>query len=412
MASEKVMMGLDIGSSWIRAAIGSISKDGSLMVDTLCERPSDGVRNGVIVNVEQTLKSISSVIQEAELQAGVEVQTVIAGVGGSSIEGRQSEGVIGINTKGLEITSSDIFKSLEVARTFELAQDRFILHTLVQDFSVDGKSGIKDPVNMSGHRLESRALVVLGSQTNCSNTKKCLQRAGFNNSRLVLEQLADAEVVLGTDEKEMGTVLINIGSNITNMIVYQGGSPCYVGGVDLGGNNVTNDIAFLLNKPKTTAEQIKCESGNCFIPSVKQEDKIIIPQVGGLPSIQMPKVELSKIIEPRMAEIFSLLKQDLEVKGIRGNFGGGVVLVGGGSLISGATELANEIFRMQARIGFPEALPGLDRTYIDPRYTTVLGLLKSEARRSGGGSNRHSNGKDSSKSGFFRKLSNFIKTVV
>ncbi|MCR4676663.1 MAG: cell division protein FtsA [Sphaerochaetaceae bacterium] len=412
MASEKIMMGLDIGSSWIRAAIGSLSKDGQLMIDTLCERPSEGVRNGVVVNVEQTVKSINSVIQEAELQAGVEVQSIIAGVGGSSIEGRQSEGVIGINTRGLEITSSDIFKSLEVARTFELAQDRFILHTLVQDFSVDGKSGIKDPINMSGHRLESRALIVLGSQTVCSATKKSLQRAGMNNSRLVLEQLADAEVVLGTDEKEMGTVLINIGSNITNMIVYKGGSPCYVGGVDLGGNSVTNDIAYLLNKPKSVAEQIKCEHGSCFIPSVKPEDKIIIPQIGGLPSIQMPRVELSKIIEPRMAEIFSLLKQNLESKGIGGSFGGGVVLVGGGSLISGATELANEIFRMQARIGFPEALPGLDRSYIDPRYTTVLGLLKSEARRSGGGSSKTLSGKNSSKSGFFTKLSNFIKTIV
>lgn len=414
MSAEKVFMGLDIGSSWTRAVVGSMSKDGQLMVDSICERPSEGVRNGLIVNAEQTLKNINSVIQEAELQAGTEVESVIVGVGGSTIEGRQSEGVAGITTKGLEITNADIYKSLEVARTFELPPDRVILHTLVQDFSVDGQSGIKDPIDMTGHRLESRALVVTGNNTNCQMTKKLLQRAGAQSVRLVLRQLADAEVVLSTDEKEMGTVLINVGSNCTNMIVYKNGAPQYVGGIDFGGSHVTNDIAYILNKPKAVAEQIKCEYGSCYIPSVNPEDKILIPQVGGLPSIQLPKIELTKIIEPRMAEIFSMLKKNLEDKNIRGTFGGGVVLVGGGSLLSGITELASEIFGMQARIGFPEALSGLDRSYIDPRYSTVLGLLKSEARKMGGGSSRgtRKHGKRSEKTSVFQKVSDFFKTVV
>jgi len=414
VASEKILMGLDIGSAWTRAVIGSLSKDGKLMVDSICECPSEGVEKGVIVNAEQTVKTISSVIQEAELQAGAEAQNVIAGVGGSSVRGIQSQGVAGINTKGLEITNSDIYRSLEVARTFELGQDRIILHTLVQDFSVDGKSGIKDPVNMTGHRLDSRALVITGSQNNCQNLRKCIQRAGIGNTRLVLQQLADADVVLSQDEKEMGTILINIGSNITNMIVYQNGSPQYAGGIDLGGVNVTNDIAYIFNKPKSVAEQIKCEYGCCYIPSVRPDEKIVIPQVGGLPSIQIPKKELSKIIEPRMAEIFSLLKKDMEDKHVRGSFGGGVVLVGGGSLLSGVTELATEIFRIQARIGFPEALPGLDRSYINPKYTTVLGLLKSEAKRNtvSRGSRSGSGVRSSQKTGLFQKLSNFFKTVV
>ena len=414
MSAEKVFMGLDIGSSWTRAVVGSMSKDGQLMVDSICERPSEGVRNGLIVNAEQTLKNINSVIQEAELQAGTEVESVIVGVGGSTIEGRQSEGVTGITTKGLEITNADIYKSLEVARTFELPPDRVILHTLVQDFSVDGQSGIKDPIDMTGHRLESRALVVTGNNTSCQMTKKLLQRAGAQSVRLVLRQLADAEVVLSTDEKEMGTILINVGSNCSNMIVYKNGAPQYVGGIDFGGSHVTNDIAYILNKPKAVAEQIKCEYGSCYIPSVNPEDKILIPQVGGLPSIQLPRIELTKIIEPRMAEIFSMLKKNLEDKNIRGTFGGGVVLVGGGSLLSGITELASEIFGMQARIGFPEALSGLDRSYIDPRYSTVLGLLKSEARKMGGGSSKgtRKHGKRSEKTSVFQKVSNFFKTVV
>ncbi|MCF0261339.1 MAG: cell division protein FtsA [Sphaerochaetaceae bacterium] len=414
MASEKIMMGLDIGSSWVRAVIGSVSKDGQLMVDSICERPSEGVRNGVVVNVEQTLKTISSVIQEAELQAGVEVQSVITGIGGSTINGTPQTGVVGINSKDLEITSNDIYHSLEVARAFELPSDREILHTLVQDFSVDGKSGIKDPADMKGHRLESRVLIVTGSSSNCSNTRKTLQRAGINQSRFVLSQLADAEVVLSADEKEMGTILINIGGSTTNMIVYQNGSPSYVGGIDFGSGNVTNDIAYILNKPKMVAEQVKVENGSCYAPNVSGADNVIIPQVGGLPSIQMPKSELCKIIEPRMAEIFSLLKNELDTVLPNGTFGGGVVLVGGGSLLSGATDLASEIFRKQARIGFPEALPGLDRSYINPKYTTVLGLLKTEAKKAGPSNGK--NGKIEKRSnrgdGVLGKLSSFFKKII
>lgn len=414
MASEKIIMGLDIGSSWVRAVIGSVSKEGQLMVDSICERPSEGVRAGVVVNVEQTLKSISSVIQEAELQAGVEVQSVVTGVGGGSVSGTQSQGVVGINTKELEIKTEDVYHSLDVAKAFELPVDREILHTLVQDFSVDGKSGIKDPVDMAGHRLESKVLIVTGSSSNCSTTRKTIQRAGINSSKLVISSLADAEVVLSSDEREMGTILINIGGSTSNMIVYQGGSPYYVGGVDLGSNNVTSDIAYMLNKPKVVAEQVKLESGSCYIPNVQADEKIIIPQVGGLPAIQMPKSELCKIIEPRMAEIFSILKKDLDAKVPPATYGGGVVLVGGGSLLSGVTDLASEIFRMQARIGFPEALPGLDRSYINPKYTTVLGLLKTGSRRSvASPSTRGKKDKRSSKAdGVLGKISQFFKKII
>lgn len=414
MASEKVLLGLDIGSSWVRAVVGSVSKDGQLMVDSICERASEGVKNGVIVNPEKTVKNIISVIQEAELQAGTEAQSVVVGMGGSSIECRQSEGVAGITTKGLEISSADIYKSLEIARTFELPPDRVILHTLVQDFSVDGQSGIKDPTDMTGHRLESRALVVTGSSANFQNTKKCLQKANLNNSRITLTQLADAEVVLSSDDKEMGVILINLGSSCTNMIVYRNGSPEYVGGIDLGSSNVTSDISDLFQKPKAIAEQVKTEAGCCYLPSVNTDESIIIPGVPGSPAYRLPKKELCRIIEPRMAEIFSILKHDLEERNIRGPFGAGVVLVGGGSLLSGATELAQEIFKVPARIGFPEALAGLDRTYINPKYTTVLGLLKTEAKKSLGGSktSRKRSIGSSDRTSIFQKVSNFLKTVI
>ncbi len=412
MASEKVLLGLDIGSSWVRAVVGSVSKDGQLMVDSICERPSEGVRSGVVVNIEQTRKAISSVIQEAELQAGIEAQSVITGIGGSSVNGYSSQGVVGINAKDLEITRNDIADCLKSARAFELPADKEVLHTLVQDFTVDGKTGIKDPIDMTGHRLESKVLIVMGSSSNCSNTRRALQSAGLNSARLVLSQLADADIVLSADEKEMGTILINIGGSTSNMIVYQNGSPVYVGGVDLGSSSVTNDIAFILNKPKMVAEQVKVESGCCYLPSVSTDEKVIIPQVGGLPSIQMPKKELCKIIEPRMAEIFSLLKKGLDSKITHGTFGGGVVLVGGGSLLSGVTDLASEIFRLQARIGFPEALPGLDRSYINPKYATVLGLLKTEAKKTANAQMGRGNDKHPNKTSFFGKITSIFKTIV
>ena len=413
MAGEKIMMGLDIGSSWVRAVIGTVARDGTVMIDSICERPSEGVRGGAIVNIEQTLKTITSVITEAQLQAGADVQQIIIGVGGNHIEGIPSQGVVGINAKDQEIKREDIYRSLEVARAFELPLEREILHTLVQDFRVDGRDGIKDPIDMLGHRLESRVLVVTASSSICQNERKCIQRAGFQVQRLVAQQLADAEAVLSVEEKEMGTILINIGGGITNMIVYANGAPVFTGGVNLGGNHVTSDIAYILNKPKVIAEQVKCEFGNCHIPSVHEDDMILIPQIGGLPSIKMPKKELSKIIEPRMAEIFSLLQVELEKKQVRGSFGGGIVLVGGGSLLSGATELASEIFRLPARIGFPEALHGLDRSYINPRYSTTLGLLMSETKKlrdmSGGSGSKQDNQKSSGT--FGKKLKGFFRTI-
>jgi cell division protein FtsA len=381
VATDKIMMGLDIGSSWTRAVVGSVNRDGQLMVDSICEKPSEGVKFGSIVNIEQTLKVINSVINEAELQAGAEVQSVILGVGGSHIEGVASNGVVGITNKEHEIKREDIYRSLDVARAVDLPQDREFLHTLVQDFQVDTRAGIKDPIDMLGHRLESRVLLISGSSSICQNQRKCVQKAGLQVQRMILQSVADSEIVLSVEEKEMGTILINIGAGTTNMIAYVNGAPLYAGGVNIGSDNVTNDIAYILNKPKAMAEQIKCENGACYIPSIDPNDMILIPQVGGLPAIRMPKKELSKIIEPRMAEIFALLQNELEKRNITGGFGGGVVLVGGGAMLSGATDLASEIFKLPARIGFPEALSGLDRSYIDPRYSTVLGLLKSEAKK-------------------------------
>jgi cell division protein FtsA len=223
-----MLMGLDIGSSRTRCVIGSVSRDRQLMVDSICEHPSEGVRAGSIVNIEQTLKTIQTVINEAELQAGAEMNEVIIGIGGENIVGIASTGVVGINSKDQEIKREDIFRSLEVARAFELPRSRDSSY-LGPGFQIDGQMGIKDPIDMLGHRLESRVLIVTAASSMCQNERKCIQRSGLTVQRLVLQSLADSEVVLSSEEKEMGTILINIGSGITNMIAYSNGAPVYPG---------------------------------------------------------------------------------------------------------------------------------------------------------------------------------------
>ncbi len=414
MAGDKMLMGLDIGSSKIRCVIGSVNHDGQLMVDSICERPSEGVRNGSIVNIELTLKAISSVVNEAELQAGAELSEVIIGIGGENIVCVPSNGVAGIKGNGQEIKQEDVMRSLEVARSFELPPDREIIHTLVQEFNIDGQGGIKDPIDMLGHRLETKALIVTASASIAQNKRKCVMRSGLNIRRMVLQSLADSEVVLSPEEKEMGVILINIGGGTSNMIVYSHGAPQYVSGINEGGDLVTSDLAQILNKPRQMAEQIKFDSGFSYVPSVSPEQMVTIPSVQGMPAIVMPKRELSRIIEARMAEIFSRLQQGMAKAGVGGNYGGGVVLVGGGSLLSGVTDLAHEIFGIPARLGFPEAIGGLDRNYINPGYTTVLGLLKYEAKKLGEQQQprrRHEGDRAGSQESVASRIKGFFRTL-
>ncbi|MCI7606226.1 MAG: cell division protein FtsA [Spirochaetales bacterium] len=381
MAADKTIVGLDIGTSSTRVAVGSVSRDGQLVIESVVERPSEGVKNGSIVNIEQTMKTISSVIGEAEVQAGTEISSVIIGIGGDQIKGIKSNGVVGINSKDQEITKDDIRRSIDVARNIQLPQNTEILHSLVQDFYVDSRSGIKDPVDMLGHRLDTKILLVLGSSPIIQNQKKCVHKTGLQVQKVVFQTLADAEVVLSPEEKDMGAIVIDIGSGSTNYIAYSGGAPVHVGGINRGSDLVTSDIAYLFQLPKAAAESLKLTDGSCYSPGIDDSDMMVTPALGGKPAIRMPRKEFAKVIEARMAEILLMIQQDLQDNQIQGPFGAGIVLVGGGALMGGVTELAAEIFRLPSRIGFPEAISGLDRTYIDPKYATVLGLFKSEAKR-------------------------------
>ncbi len=381
MGADKTIVSLDIGTSSTRVAVGSVSRDGQFVIESVTDRPSMGVKNGSIVNIEQTMKVLSQVISDAEVQAGEEIRSVIIGLGGDQIRGIKSNGVVGINSKDQEITKDDIKRSIDVARNIQLPQNMEILHSLVQDFYVDNRSGIKDPVDMLGHRLDTKILLVLGSSPIIQNQKKCVQKSGLEVQKIVFQTLADAEVVLSAEEKDMGAIVIDIGAGTTNYIAYSGGAPVHVGGINRGSDLITGDISYLFQLPRAASESLKITDGSCYSPGVSADEMVLTPSLGGKPSIRMPKKEFAKVIEARMAEIFLMIQDDLQQNNVNGTFGSGIVLVGGGALMSGVTELSAEIFRLPTRIGFPEAISGLDRTYIDPKYATVLGLFKSEARR-------------------------------
>ncbi len=381
MGADKTIVSLDIGTSSTRVAVGTVSRDGQGVIESVTDRPSIGVKNGSIVNIEQTMKVLSQVISDAEVQAGEEIRSVIIGLGGDQIRGIKSNGVVGINSKDQEITKDDIKRSIDVARNIQLPQNMEILHSLVQDFYVDNRCGIKDPVDMLGHRLDTKILLVLGSSPIIQNQKKCVQKSGLEVQKIVFQTLADAEVVLSPEEKDMGAIVIDIGAGTTNYIAYSAGSPVHVGGINRGSDLITGDISYLFQLPRAASESMKITDGTCYSPGVSADETIITPSLGGKPSIRMPRKEFAKVIEARMAEIFLMIQDDLQQNNVNGTFGSGIVLVGGGALMSGVTELSAEIFRLPTRIGFPEAISGLDRAYIDPRYATVLGLFKSEARR-------------------------------
>jgi len=379
--SEKLIVGLDIGSTKICAVAAGFTDYGELEVVHTSVLPSEGIRAGVIINIETAMRIIQQVVEHIELETGNEVDSVITGIGGQHIECTVSEGVVGISGKENEIHKNDIIRSLEVARAIDLPLDKEILHTLVQDFIVDGRSGIRDPIDMIGHRLETKVMIVTGDVTVSQNIRKCVNRAGYRAKKLVLQQLADSEAVLTQEERDMGTLLIDIGGGMTNIIGFHKGAPVYVSGIGIGGSQVTSDLVYILNKPYDIVENIKKAYGCCYEDLVDPDETVTIPPVSGWPSVKMPRKELCKIIEPRAAEIFTLLKTRLQQAVPLNRFGGGIVLAGGGARMPGAAELAGEIFNLPVRLGIPKSLRGLQQEYVSPEYAAVIGLVMYESKK-------------------------------
>jgi cell division protein FtsA len=372
---EDVIGGLDIGTTKVCAVIGRIGAYDSIDILGVGSSPSNGLRKGVVVNIESTVRSVASAIEKAELMAGIEIKSVFAGIAGGHITGRNSKGVVAVSTRGNEITPTEVERVIDAAKAIALPMEREVIHVLPHEFVVDSQEGIKDPVGMTGVRLEAEVHIVTGAVASAQNIVKSVNRAGYSVNDIVLEPLASALATLKDDEKELGVVLVDIGGGTTDILVYQNGSIRHTGVISMGGNHVTNDISIGLRIPNQRAEEIKRRLGVALSEVADPGEMIEIPSVGGRKPAVMPRQVLAEIIEPRMEEILFLVRENLENKEIKDTLSGGIVLTGGASLLEGTGTLAERIFEMPVRIGVPYGIGGLVDEVSSPEYATSVGLV-------------------------------------
>ncbi|MDR2363635.1 MAG: cell division protein FtsA, partial [Spirochaetaceae bacterium] len=378
------MVGLDIGTTKVCAVIGERNENGTLEITGVGKSVSTGLRKGVVVNIEATLKSVSAAIEAAEMMSGREVHTCWTGIGGSHIDGLNSRGVVAVTGKTREtreIGPEDISRVLEAARAVVIPMDRQVLEVIPQSYIVDDQKGIRDPLDMIGVRLEAEVHIITCSVTSAQNLVKCVNRAGFRVNDMILQSLAAGRSVLTEEEKELGVALIDLGGGTTNVMVYTGGTPYSTTTIPAGGIQVTSDISLLKNIAFETAEGIKLEAGCCWDDFLEEDDDIIVPGVGGRPPLPIPKSQLLAIIRPRMEEIFNMVKEKLDKLSLSRPMGGGIVLCGGGAQLLGAAELATHVFKLPVRVGVPLPVGGLVEEYRSPVYATAVGLVLEGALR-------------------------------
>jgi len=375
LADETIITGLDIGTTKVCAVIGQINELGRIDIIGVGTAPSFGLRKGVVVNIDNTVKSISKAIEEAELMAGVEVESVYTGIAGGHIKGINSRGVVAISSRTHEITQADVDRVVDAARAISIPIDREVIHVIPQEFIVDDQDGIKDPVGMSGIRLEAEVHIITGAVSSIENIIKSVHRAGYEVEDIVLEPLASAEAILTNEEKELGVVLVDLGGGTTDIIMFLNGSIWHTGIIALGGNHVTNDIAIGLRTPAQSAEIIKKKYGCAYTDMVDPQEVIEVPAVGGRAPKKVSRKFLSEIIQPRMEEILGLVQREIKISGFDELIAAGAVVTGGGSLLEGTVELAEKVLEIPVRLGIPEKVGGLSDTVNTPLYATGVGLV-------------------------------------
>ncbi len=380
MAKSDLIVGLDIGTTKICAVVGEATPEGVDVVG-IGTSPSTGLRKGVVVNIEQTVQSIQKALEEAELMAGCEIRSVYAGIAGSHIKGFNSHGVIAV--KGGEVTPKDVERAMDAAKAIAIPLDREVIHTLPQEYIVDDQRGIADPLGMAGVRLEVHVHIVTGAVTSAQNIVRSCHRSGLDVSDIVLEALASAKAVLTEEERELGVALVDLGGGTTDIAIFHNDSIKHTGVLALGGQNLTNDIAFGLRTPMASAERIKVKYGCSMVDLVHQDEIIEVPSVGGREPRRLSRKILAEICQPRMDEVLSLVDQELTRSGCKNLIGAGVVLTGGTALIDGCQELGEQIFNLPTRIGYPRNVGGLKDVVNSPKFATAVGLLCYGAEKEG-----------------------------
>ena len=372
---ERYLVGLDVGTSKIAAIVGEVLEDGGLDIIGIGLADSHGIRRGVVVNLEAAVESIKKAIDEAELTAGLEIDSVHLGLSGAHVKGFNSRGVVAVAGKNREIAREDVRRAIEAARAVALPSGREILHVLPQDFVVDDQDCIGNPVGMTGARLEVNVHIVTGQASSTQNIIACVNRAGVTVAETVLEQLAAAEAVLTPDEKELGVALVDIGGGTTDFAIFERGSLWHTGVVAVGGDHFTSDIAVGLRTPIPDAEKIKRRAGCALSSMVAEEETLDVPSVGGRKPRLMARRILSEILQPRAEEIFHLLWDEIRKAGYEKSLHSGIVLTGGGAMLEGMAEIAEQIFDLPIRRGAPAGLGGLADHTSNPDFATAVGLV-------------------------------------
>ncbi len=370
---KNLIVGLDIGTSKVVAIVGEVTEEDGIEIIGLGSHPSRGLKKGVVVNIESTVQSIQRAVEEAELMAGCQIQSVYAGIAGSHVRSLNSHGIVAIRDK--EVTPYDVERVIDAARAVAIPADQKILHILPQEFLIDDQESIREPIGMSGVRLEAKVHMVTGAVSAAQNIIKCVRRCGLEVDDIILEQLASSHAVLTDDEKELGVALVDIGGGTTDIAVFTEGAIRHTAVIPIAGDQVTNDIAVALRTPTQHAEEIKIKYACALTQLASVEETIEVPSVGDRPDRRLARQTLAEVVEPRYEELFTLIQAELRRSGFEDLCAAGVVLTGGSAKMEGAVELAEEIFHMPVRLGVPQYVTGLVDVVRNPIYSTGVGLL-------------------------------------
>ncbi|HSC79138.1 MAG TPA: cell division protein FtsA [Chitinolyticbacter sp.] len=371
--SKNLIVGLDIGTAKVVAVVAEIQDDGKLNVVGLGSAVSRGLKRGVVVDIEKTVGAIQSALGEAELMADCKIREVFTGIAGSHIKGLNSHGMVAIKDK--EVTQADMTRVIETASAVNIPTDHQVLHILAQEYVIDGQEDVKEPLGMSGVRLEVRVHIVSGAVSAVQNITKCVRRCGLEISEVILQPLASAYAVLTEDEKDLGVCLVDIGGGTTDIAVFIDGAIRHTAVIPIAGDQVTNDIAMALRTPTGEAESIKLQHGVALRHMTDPQAMIEVPGVGERGSRQMSRHTLAEVIEPRVEELYGLVQAELRRAGFEDRLSSGIVVTGGAALMPGMVELGEEIFHMPVRLGTPKYVGGLAEVVKNPRYSTAVGLL-------------------------------------
>ena len=370
---RKMIVGLDIGTSKVVAIVGEITNDDEVEIVGLGSSRSRGLKKGVVINIESTVQSIQRAVEEAELMAGCTIHSVFAGIAGSHIRSLNSNGIVAIRDN--EVTAGDVERVIDAASAVAIPADQKILHILPQEFVIDNQEDVREPIGMSGVRLEVKVHMVTGAVSAAQNIIKCVRRCGLEVDDIILEQLASSHAVLTEDEKDLGVCLVDVGGGTTDIAVFKDGAIQHTSVIPIAGDQVTNDIAVALRTPTQHAEDIKVQYACALTQLVNPEETIEVPSVGDRATRRLARQTLAEVVGPRYEELFTLIQAELRRSGFEDMVAAGVVLTGGSSKMEGVIELAEEIFHMPVRIGIPQYVTGLSDVVRNPIYSTGVGLL-------------------------------------